>query len=167
MRKSVIQNIAVVALLSSASLFANQAITGKVELTSNSAQEKMVINAEGIEELQILPIDKIVPGDVVVYSNNIVNNSDKSATDLVIVNPIPKHMEYIQSSLSCDTSTGCNKLFSIDGGASFKERNQLFVTDNKGGVRIAYANEITTVKWILNQLAVHSKTELKFKAKLK
>ena len=163
MKNRVVQNVAVVALLSSSLLFANQ---GKVELVASSAQEKIVVNADGVEELTIVPIDKIVPGDVVIYSNSVLNNSSKSASNLVVTNPIPEHMEFVSGSLSCDEAVGCSKLFSIDGGLTFKNRDELLVTD--GGVqRVARASEITTVQWILKRLSVGSRTEVTFKAKLK
>lgn len=146
------------------SLLANNS---EVVLSSSSFQEKMVKAENGAASLRLVPVAQIVPGDIVVYQNSITNQGQKSATYLVVTNPIPEHMEYIEDSTLCLKEKGCRIQYSIDGGETFKNRNQLVVKSSDGTKRLAEAKEITTIRWVIDQLPSGSREKVAFKARLK
>ncbi|MCH9739404.1 MAG: DUF11 domain-containing protein [Epsilonproteobacteria bacterium] len=161
------QKIVLGLLLSSVVATSIYAKSSGVVLSSSSFQEKVVMSDSGMESLRLVPVAKIVPGDVVTYKNDIVNKGQKSATDLVIKNPVPEHMEYIEDSSLCKKEQGCTIKFSVDGGLSFKNREELLVKSETGELRVAEAKEITTIRWVLNRLSVGSSNQVEFKARLK
>jgi len=154
-------------LLGSLTLVSADAKSSAVRLTSSSFQEKVVVNSQGEEQLMLAPVSKIIPGDIVIYKNDIVNKGRKTASNLVIKNAIPKHMEYVEDSSLCLDEQGCRMLFSIDGGATFKNRDQLFSTNEQGEQEVADAKAITTIKWIIHRLKAGGHNQVQFKARLK
>ncbi len=149
-------------------LLSTLAVMGNnVLLSSEAFQERVILNDKGEEQLVFAPVAKIVPGNIVIYRNNISNNGNQQASDLIITNDIPKHMEYQDESANCVNFQGCRILFSIDGGATFKDRDQLYINANTNQRILAEAKEITTIKWILTRLEAGGVTQVQFKARLK
>ncbi len=150
------------AALVASNLFAQQ---NGLLLTTNSYKEVYEINKDGQKVTKYLPIGKIVPGDTVLYKNSIINNTNKTANNMVLQNPIPKHTEYVANSATCEVE--CEILYSVDGGKNYDKSSKLTVKD--GDIkRVAKASEYTNVKWILKEpLKANSSTYVTFKTKIK
>lgn len=87
----------------------------------------------------------VVPGDEVIYTIHYVNKSKNVATNVVITNPIPEHMNYQQ-----DSAEGVNTSieFSADG-RHFAAPDKLTVPLADGKSRPARAEDYTYVRWTL------------------
>ncbi len=155
--------VALVGVLAiSTSVFAEQA---KLTLTSKSYQEIYEMGKNGKKRLKYIGIDKVLPGDVVLYKNTIDNFDNKSANNMVLQNPIPKHTQYVPSSAKCESP--CEVLYSVDGGKVYDSASKLMITDGDTQ-RLALPSEYTNVKWILKTpLKPSSSTYVSFRTKLK
>ena len=137
----------------------------KVTLVSKSYKEVHEITKNGKKEIKYIDIDKILPGDIVLYKNTINNLDNKPANNMVLQNPIPEHTQYIESSAKCENA--CEILYSVDGGKIYKDASKLMVNENNTP-RLAKPSEYTNVKWILKTpLKPNSTTYVSFKTKLK
>lgn len=87
----------------------------------------------------------VIPGDEVIYTITYTNNSKDVATNVVITNPVPKHMNYEDGS-----AEGANTKieFSVDG-RHFAAPDKLTVTTTDGKTRQARAEDYTHVRWTL------------------
>ncbi len=108
---------------------------------------------------------KVIPGSVVLYINTISNKGTQKAENLVIVNHIPKHMDYLNGTARCKSK--CDVSYSVDGGKTFAKPNKLYVKDKKTKKkRHAKAKEYTSIKWIVSKLKGGKKTSVQYRARL-
>ena len=84
--------------------------------------------------------------------------------NIVVNNPIPPQVVYIRGSAICEGS--CRMLFSIDGGKSFKNIQDLHVGYGVNR-RAAFGSEYTHIKYIFNSIKPFSETRMAFKAVVK
>ena len=139
-------------------------LQGNVTINSASFQELTKVTPSGEKVKEWVKASKVVPGTVIRYMNTLNNDGAKSATKLVIKNPIPKNMEYVSNSALCQT--GCSVSYSVDGGKSYKKAEALYV-----GVaqkrHLAKASEYTDIKWVLTRLDANAQSSVEYKARLK
>ncbi len=136
-----------------------------ISLTTKSFKEVVKVEKDGKKSIHFVDAKKVIPGDIVLYKNIIQNNSKEEAKDLVLNNQIPKHTTYIANSAKCES--GCEILFSVDHGKSFKKADELMVKEGSKR-RLALPSEYTNVRWILSSaLSPNAKTYVSFKTKLK
>jgi uncharacterized repeat protein (TIGR01451 family) len=161
MKKSVLAVSAISLMLVASTL---QAKKSPVTLSTKSYKEVSKVDANGNKKIVLVEAKKVVPGDYVVYKNNVKNSSDKSVKGMVLNNPIPEHTQYIAKSAKC--KDGCEILFSVDGGKKFATPEKLMI--KVGNVeRLALAKEYTNVRWVLtSSLNAKSSTEVSFKTRL-
>ena len=135
-----------------------------IELDTVAEMEKDVINAKGEKERVRVPVARAVPGDVVIYTLNYVNTGQAPADKVVLVDPIPEHMLYIQGSASgVDTVI----TFSMDKGETYNLPEKLTITSANGFVRPARASEYTHIRWtLLKSLPAGQKGQGSFRARL-
>lgn len=138
-----------------------------IELKSTAEVDIIVKNDRG--EKEIIRVEaasaNVAPGDTVIFSTHYVNQGEKPATDIVINNPMPEHMLYLDGSAE---GKGTNILFSVDKGQTFAASNKLLVMDNAGKERPAKAADYTHIRWIMEgALAPGAKGSVSFKAKVK
>ena len=127
-------------------------------------EEKIVWENPGRQVRKILPVKRVEKGSVLVYVNQIINKSSKKQKEIVVDNPIPYGTEYIRGTSSCEGV--CSMLYSIDGGETFKESEDLFVVyGNKK--RPAMGKEYTHIKFIFLEIPPHAKIRMAFKARVK
>jgi uncharacterized repeat protein (TIGR01451 family) len=151
-----------VLILMASSVYAQKSL---VTLESKSYKEIVEVNKDGEKEIKLVEAKKVLPGDVVLYKNTINNDDKKSVKNMVLNNPIPKHTQYVEGSAKC--KSGCDILFSIDGGKVFDVPSQLMTSDGDTK-RVAYPDEYTNVRWVLTSaLEAKSSTFVSFKTKLK
>jgi len=144
----------IIVLTSIASLFASHALIANaqtVEVVSKAEREVEVVE-KGVKVKKVAPVEKIVPGDEVLYTSTYTNKTGKPATDLAITNPVPKHTGYKDGSAAGD---GAVITFSVDDGKTYAAPAQLTVTiKDKSGKDIqrpAVAQDYTHIRWVIKQ----------------
>ena len=119
----------------------------------------------GREVVKLIPADRVVPGDRVIYTLEVRNTGATAVEVPIITNPIPEHMRYV-----ADSALGPGALvsYSIDGGRSFERAENLKVPGIDGQLRPAVAADYTDIRWQLkNSLKAHSVVFVRFRALVK
>ena len=157
------QTSAILALL--VLTFSPALAAGKISLVIESHEEVEVTNQAGEKQTQYIETASVIPGDVVLYTIHYHNEGDKPAEAVVITNPIPEHMLYLNEVTPfSDTVT----TFSIDGGKTFNTPDNLFVTMEDGTKRPATASDYTHIQWqFKSPLPPDSKGAVGYRARLK
>ena len=136
---------------------------GHLNVRTVVQKEEITVNDAGERETRLVPADTVVPGDSVIYTITFTNISEESAENVVITNPVPDHLTYIEGSAF---GPGTVIEFSIDGGQSYGAGDDLQVPDN-GGSRAATAEDYTHLRWVMkNELAAGSQAVASFRAVL-
>ena len=126
--------------------------------------EKVDTNDRGEKTTRLVPAEKIVPGDEVVYTVSATNICDESADGVVIDNPVPEHMKYVANSA---VGPGTEVSYSIDSGFHYDKPAALKVSNPDGSQREARADEYTNIRWVMrNPLKPGSVAFARFRAKL-
>ncbi len=160
----VLQVLLVMTMLMPAAAWAQQ--KGSIELKSIAEVEILETNAKGEKEVKRLDTakTKVVPGDTVVFSTYYTNIGNKPAEKVMITNPVPEHMLYVDQSAE---GKGTTIEFSVNGGKSYNTPATLKVTDASGKSRKAVASDYTHIKWTVSKpVAPGGKGEVSFKAML-
>lgn len=137
-----------------------------IELKSIAEVEVAATNAKGEKEVKRVDASKanVVPGDVVIFTNQYTNAGDKPATDVAIKNAVPEHMVYVDGSAE---GKGTRIEFSADKGKTYGTPDKLTVIDAKGAARKAAARDYTNIRWIVEKLPAGGKGSVSFRAKVK
>lgn len=119
----------------------------------------------GRETSKLVPADRVVPGDEVIYTL-VVRNTGAAAVALpAITKAIPEHMVYIGDSA---VGPGAEVSYSVDGGRTFDRAENLVVQGADGQPRPAVAADITHIRWQLkNGLKSNSVAFVRFRALVK
>ena len=126
-------------------------------------KEEVVVNAAGESETRLVPAEKVVPGERVVYTITFRNVSNVSTDEVVITNPIDENLTYVEGSAF---GPGTVIEFSVDGGNNFAVAGQLKVVEN-GAERLAEPGDYTHVRWVMqNDLAAGAQGMARFTALL-
>ena len=150
-----------VALLSSMSLNAQAAEGGAIKVKS-VAQVEMELMKEGKKTLVRQPVEKAVPGTEIIFTNTFENVSGKTASDIVINNPIPDSTTYKAGSAF---GTDCEIIFSVDEGKTFGVPETLKVLGADNKERTALPGEYTNIRWTYKKpLAAGKAGEVGFRA---
>ncbi|MEM9171267.1 MAG: hypothetical protein AAGA84_01045 [Pseudomonadota bacterium] len=136
---------------------------GKVELRTVVEKEQTTVNQEGETVTKLVPADKVVPGDVVIYTVTYTNVADQAVENIVITNPIADELEYVFDSAF---APGADISFSVDGGNAFASLDELTV--NRDGQPVpASASDLTHIRWTLDgQLDPGAQGFARFRARL-
>ena len=152
---------AAAAILASGTVAAQQ--RDYIEVETTVQKEVIVETADGQRETTLVPAEKVVPGERVVYTIRFRNIGDEPAENVVITNPISDSLVFVAGSA---TSPGARVEFSIDGGQSFAVANELRISED-GIERAATAEDYTHVRWVmLAALAVGADGSTSFAADL-
>ena len=136
---------------------------GHLNVRTVVQKEEITVNDAGERETRLVPADTVIPGDSVIYTITFTNISEDAAENVVITNPVPEHLTYIEGSAF---GPGTVIAFSIDGGQSYGAGDDLTVPDN-GGSRAATAADYTHLRWVMqNELAAGSQAVASFRAEL-
>lgn len=159
--------LATLSLLLLVALSATAAEKKGIELKSTAEVDITVKNDKGVNE--VIRVEaasaNVAPGDTVIFSTYYVNQGDKPATDVVINNPLPEHMLYLDGTAE---GKGTRIEFSADKGKTFAAANKLKVKDAEGKDRSASAADYTHIRWIMEGALVSgAKGSVSFKAKVK
>ena len=128
-------------ILSSTSVAAKQ---GHIKLTSQAQKVITVKNEQGIDVNQFIPAEKVLPGEVVRYTNTFENVSTDSADNIGVTNPIPDHTVYIPN-----TAQGDNFVitYSVDEGKHWGIPAKLKIKNRDGKMQAATPADYTHIRW--------------------
>jgi uncharacterized repeat protein (TIGR01451 family) len=94
----------------------------------------------------LVPADRLVPGDSVVYTLEIRNYGREDISAPTIVRAVPEHTIYVGDSA---TGPGAEVNYSVDGGVSFDRPENLRITDADHRSRRALPSDYTHIRWTL------------------
>jgi uncharacterized repeat protein (TIGR01451 family) len=137
---------------------------GSIELRAKAEKRVLLQAADGTAQETYVSAAKVVPGDVVAYTIEARNVGSASADRVVITDPIPGEMKYLDGSAD---AAGAELLFSVDGGFRFDRPENLTVAQADGTRRPALASDYTHVRWVFAQpLAPAEQRSVRFLAQL-
>jgi len=137
---------------------------GHLNVRTVVQKEQVTMNDAGEAETQLVAADTVIPGEKVVYTITFQNISEEAADNVVITNPISGDLTYVDGS---EFGPGTDIQFSVDGGQTFANKNELTVTED-GVTRSAVAEDFTHIRWVMQQeLAAGAQGVARFSAVLK
>jgi len=148
-------------------LASEAAAAGKIEVKIAAQVPVKTSDASGKKTTKMVDaaIAKVIPGDVVTYTITYTNTGDDAVKEVIVTNPVPPEVEYIEKSASGKDSV---MTFSIDGGNTYDVPTKLEVKDKDGKTRRAKASEYTNIKWTLKgSLAPGKGGSVAYRAKIK
>ena len=138
---------------------------GTIRLEHKAEQWERVTDEDGAEQRRLVTATNVVPGEKVLFTVTYTNAGDQPAENVVITNPVPEHMLYVDESATGDNSS---ILFSADGGESFAVASVLQVSNDDGSQRPAGASDYTHVRWVVqNDIAPGTSGTVQFTATVK
>lgn len=159
--------LATLSLLLLVALPASAAEKKGIELKSTAEVDIIVKNDKGVNEvIRVAAADtNVTPGDTVIFTTHYTYQGEKPATDVVINNPLPAQMLYLDNTAE---GKGTRIDFSADQGKTFAAANKLKVKDAEGKERPASAADYTHIRWTIEgALKNGAKGSVSFKAKVK
>ena len=134
--------------------------------TVTTIQAKVSVSSESYQKMgkKWVKASKVVPGTKVMYINTLSNSGGSSATNLVLVNNIPKEMKYVANSAKCKGK--CSITYSVDGGKTYNVPRKLYVKKGSRKVR-ARAADYTNIRWVVNTLKGGGKKTVQYNAILR
>jgi uncharacterized repeat protein (TIGR01451 family) len=157
----------VVALLLAAQAYGQLAaapleIKSIAEVESPEAQSTRAPGSRGVE---LVPADRVVPGDRVIYTLEVRNGGRTPIDAPDFTYAIPEHMRYVADSA---VGPGAEVSYSVDGGRSFAHPEELKVKGPDGKLRAAAAADYTDIRWQLkNSLKANSVAFVRFRTIVK
>ena len=125
-----------------------QAQDGHLNVTTVVQKQEVTVDEDGNRQTRLVDAGKVVPGDEVVYTVSFSNVSDEPAENVVITNPLPAELSYVEGSAF---GPGAEIQFSVDGGASFAAPADLVVSE-EGTQRPANGDDFTHIRWVLTNV---------------
>jgi uncharacterized repeat protein (TIGR01451 family) len=116
-------------------------------------------------ETKLVPADRVVSGDTVIYTLEVRNTAPTSVARPVVTYPVPEHMTYTPDSA---VGPGAEVTYSVDAGRSFDAPENLRIQEPGGELRAATAADYTHIRWQLkNALKGNSVAFVRFRARVK
>ena len=126
------------------------------------AEVQVKASQPGREVTKLVPADRVVPGDQLIYTLEVRNTRLTTAPAPTVTFAVPAHMSYVADSA---VGPGAKVCFSVDGGKSFDTPENLTIASKDGGIRPAVAGDYTHLRWQLkNNLKANSVAFLRFRA---
>ena len=162
--KRVIIFVVCMVIFSSALVMAAGENKNQIKLQAFVEKDIQIVNEAGDTVIERIEASKVIPGDEVIYSIKYEHVGNEPAENVVIVNPIPEHLQY-----TAGTAIGENTVvaYSIDGGKTFNTPENLKTTDLEGNMVVATPAIYTHIRWTVNTVVNPSESGLvSFRAKL-
>src|SRR5262245_7297642 len=118
---------------------------GCILLKTVAEIEQQTTDERGNPATRLVPAEKVVPGNEVVYTVSATNVCDSNADAVVIDNPVPEHMNYVANSA---IGPGTEVTFSVDGGFNYGKPESLTMSNPDGTKRPASAGDYTHIRWV-------------------
>jgi uncharacterized repeat protein (TIGR01451 family) len=161
---SIYNSLPAVVALCFSSMASGQAATNPLSVRSIAEVESRTGDA-GREAPKLVPADKVVPGDRLIYTLEVRNSSAATLPAPTVIYPIPAHMWYIADSA---VGPAAEITYSVDGGRSFDAPENLEVASPQGRSRAALAADYTHIRWQLkNPLKGNSVAFVRFRVVVK
>jgi uncharacterized repeat protein (TIGR01451 family) len=129
------------------------------------AEVELKSGDHGHEVLKLIPADRVVPGDRVLYTLEVRNAGATGVDSPSVTYAVPDHMKYVADSA---VGPGAEVSYSVDGGHSFDNSGNLHVPGIDGRLRPAAAADYTHLRWRLkNTLKANSVAFVRFRAVVK
>jgi uncharacterized repeat protein (TIGR01451 family) len=140
-----------------------QAVDPIVVKTIAEVESKRAAGDRGTSKL--VPADRVVPGDEVIYTLAVRNTGAAAVAAPTVTKAVPEHTVYIADSA---VGPGAEVSYSVDGGRTFDRAENLTVQGADGHPRPALAADITHIRWQLkNSLQSNSVAFVRFRAVVK
>ena len=143
-------------------------VTAKAQPAPNPVTVKLIAEVElttteqGREIKRLVPADRVVPGDRLIYTLEVVNTAVTTVPGPAVTTPVPEHMRYVTDSA---VGPGTEVSFSVDGGLSFDAPENLRVKGPNGELRAAESTDYTHIRWqFRNSLKASSVAFVRFRA---
>ena len=132
-----------------------------VKVTASVLAEAREAAADGTVRIKLVPADRVVPGDHVVYRLSVANGGSKPASGITIANPVPANMLYAGPASGSPAPE-----VSVDG-VTFGPMAALRVSD-AAGTRAGTPADVRAVRWKLAQpIAPGQADQVSFRARLR
>jgi uncharacterized repeat protein (TIGR01451 family) len=129
------------------------------------AEVEQSSQSQGRETTKLIPADRVVSGDTVIYTLEARNTAPTSVPRPVVTYAIPEHMTYVPESA---VGPGTEVTYSVDAGRSFDAPENLRIQEPGGQLRAATAADYTHIRWQLkNALKGNSVAFVRFRARMK
>jgi uncharacterized repeat protein (TIGR01451 family) len=129
------------------------------------AEVEQTSQSQGRETTKLIPADRVVSGDTVIYTLEVRNTAPTSLRHPIVTYAVPEHMTYMPESA---VGPGTEVSYSIDAGRSFDAPENLKVQEPGGQLRAATAADYTHIRWQLkNALKGNSVAFVRFRARMK
>lgn len=122
-------------------------VIADIKLKTIAETEVKQVNAKGEVTIKRAAVKTAVPGTEVIYTIKARNTGKQNASSVVVTNPIPKQMTYVEGSAF---GSGTNITFSVDDGKKYAKPGNLTVKDKNGKDVPATAKDYTNVRWTFN-----------------
>jgi uncharacterized repeat protein (TIGR01451 family) len=111
---------------------------------------------------QLVPAEDLSPGDALVVTVTFLNTTQHALDGVRITQPIPPSMRYVEGS---GVGPGSQVLYSVDGGATYGQPNELGIVAADGVRRAGTAADYTHVRWLIKApLAPGARAFVRFRA---
>lgn len=120
--------------------------SGNIEFKNIAEVEIETKSADGKVEKKRVPVQKAVPGSVVIYTSTFKNIGAKPAGNININNPVPANTTLVAASAYGE---GMDISYSADGGKTWAAADQVKLKGADGKERPAGISEFTHIKWSL------------------
>ncbi|MFL0356918.1 hypothetical protein ACI5KX_10615 [Erythrobacter sp. GH1-10] len=130
---------------------------GGVQLSGDVLAVKTVVDEEGVERIERVKPDLIVPGDRLIFGTDYANNGDQPVTNFVVTNPLP-------AAVRLAPDADADLVVSIDGATNWGMLSSRTVTAEDGSVRPATHADVTHVRWTLASIAPGESGRLEYPA---
>lgn len=121
---------------------------GHLDIQTVVQKEEVSVDDAGNRETRLVEAGMVVPGDEVVYTVSFSNVSDQPAENVIITNPLPEQLSYVEGSAF---GPGAEVQFSVDGGVNFAPAGELLVSEN-GDERPANGGDFTHIRWVMTNV---------------
>jgi len=122
-------------------------VLADIKLKTVAEMEVKKTNAKGEVTIKREAVKTAVPGTEVIYTIKARNTGKQNANSVVVTNPVPKQMTYVDGSAF---GAGTDITFSVNDGKRYAKPNKLTVKDKDGKEIPATANDYTNVRWTFN-----------------
>ncbi len=127
-------------------LSTNNALAKSEHIKTSSTVEKVITvkNEQGQPVKKLIPAIKVLPGEVVQYTNLFENIGNENVDNIGVTYPIPEHTVYVPN-----TATGKNFsiTYSVDGGKHWGAPASLKVKGKDGKTHPATPADYTHIRW--------------------
>jgi uncharacterized repeat protein (TIGR01451 family) len=129
------------------------------------AEVELSSQSQGRETSKLIPADRVVSGDTVIYTLEVRNTAPTSVRRPIVTYAIPSHMTYMPDTA---VGPGSEVTFSVDAGRTFDAPENLRIQEPGGQLRTAAAADYTHIRWQLkNVLKGNSVAFVRFRARMK